>query len=470
MSAGDRLGDYRILDNLGEGGMGVVYLAQDEQLERRVALKLIAPRVAGDEEFRKRFTAEAKAAAAIDNPHVVTIYSAGTIEETLYIAMRHVEGRDLGMLLKEDGPLELDAAVKVADEVASGLDAAHDRGLIHRDVKPGNILIESSPGAGKAFLTDFGLIKHLRSQSNLTGTAQWLGTIDYVAPEQIQGADVGPFTDVYALGCVLYEALTGEVPFDGDDLQKMWAHVHEPLPDPREHGIEGPVAEAIQRATAKEPRERFSTAGDLARALSSSAPTKTGRAPLGPREAPTRAMSKPPRPASPPPASRPSRAPLIGAAAVIVAAGLLAAALVIRGSSSSGSATTVVERTTREAAQTGNGTAPEPSSSPDPTPSPEPEADATASGVDTGDWSAGSAYSALIGSFSTEANARSWQQRAIDQGLEAGVLYSSEFRSLRPGYWVVFSGAFETVNEADARATQAETLGFPGSYPKLVSP
>jgi cell division septation protein DedD len=162
---------------------------------------------------------------------------------------------------------------------------------------------------------------------------------------------------------------------------------------------------------------------------------------------------------------------------VVVAAGLLAAALVIQGSNSSGTATTVVERTTREAAQTGStAAAPEPSSSSEPTPSPEstpppePEADATASGVGTGDWSGGSAYSALLGAFSTEASARTWQQRAVDQGLEAGVLYSSEFRSLRPGYWVVFSGAFETVSEADARATQAEALGFPGSYPKLVSP
>jgi serine/threonine-protein kinase len=470
MSEGDRLGDYRILDKLGEGGMGVVYLAQDEQLERKVALKLIAPQVANDEEFRRRFTAEAKAAAAIDSPHVVTIYSAGTIDDALYIAMRHVEGRDLGILLEEGGPLEPRTAVEVVSEVASGLDAAHARGVIHRDVKPGNILIEGSPGSGRAFLTDFGLIKHLSAQSKLTKTAQWLGTIDYVAPEQIQGGDVGPYTDVYALGCVLYEALTGEVPFDGDDLQKMWAHVHEPLPDPRQHGIDEPIAEAIQCATAKEPRERFSTAGDFARAIAAPARTKTGRAPLGPREAPTRAMSKPPRSVDAPPAPRPSRAPLIGAAAVIVAAGLLASALVVRGSGSSGNATTVVERTTREAAQTENEAAPEPSSSPEPTPSPEPEADASASGPGTGDWSAGSAYSALLGAFSTEASARTWQQRAIDHGLEAGVLYSSEFRSLRPGYWVVFSGAFETVNEADARATQAEALGFPGSYPKLVSP
>jgi serine/threonine protein kinase len=457
VGVGDSLGDYRILAPLGEGGMGVVYLARDTQLERQVALKLIAPHLARDQEFRKRFIAEARAAAAIDHPNVVTIYSAGTVDDNLYIAMRFVKGRDLGVLLREQGPVATESTIQLAAEVAGALDAAHDLGLVHRDVKPANVLLEGAPGHGKGYLTDFGLIKHARSQTKLTGTAQWLGTIDYVAPEQIQGAEVGPYTDVYALGCVLYEILTGEVPFAGDDLQKMWGHVHDPLPDTPLRRLDSPLAAAIRRATAKDPRDRFGSAGDFARALTGAAPTVTGRAPLHPREARTKTMSSPsPQAAKAPRTGRSHRRALVALAATVVAAGLLAGVIALSGGGSPSRTTTVVKRTPAAPASADTSRSTDSSSSDSP------------AGV--GDWPGGSAYSALVGAFSSEASARTWQSRAIDRGLEAGVIYSSEFRSLRPGYWVVFSGAFGSLSEAEARAARTESLGFPGSYAKLVAP
>ena len=382
LEPGDVIGDFRIVERIGEGGMGVVYLAEDPRLGRRVALKVIAPRIAHEPEFQGRFEAEARSAAAIDHPNVVSIYSAGSSEGRLFIAMRFVDGTDLRTALHEGGPLEPEAVVGIVADLAAALDAAHAVGLVHRDVKPANALLTGRPGAGTAYLTDFGLTKGLQGQGGqLTGTGQWIGTVDYVAPEQMTTGRVDARTDVYALGCVLFEAITGEPPFTGSDMQKMWHQVNEPLPalEPdRDH----PLDEVVARATAKDPDDRFHSAGDLARAARAALDgtdadldersVATGAAAAGlatasdggqTRTMRTRPLTSPgtqrttPMPRqdeqalAPPVASRPQHrggpsgrlAAVIGGS-VVLAAGLIAAALVVASGKDVAPSRTVVNR------------------------------------------------------------------------------------------------------------------------------
>jgi hypothetical protein len=270
LQVGERLGDFRIIRRLGEGGMGAVYLARDERLERLVALKVIAPRLAHDPEFQRRFETEARSAAAIDDPNVVAVYSAGSEDGRLFIAMRYIEGTDLRAVLAH-GPLDPHSAVEILAGVASALDAAHAAGFVHRDVKPANVLLADRADRRTAFLTDFGLTKGLHGgTTQLTGTGQWIGTLDYVAPEQMTSGRVDARTDVYALGCVLHEMLAGSVPFPGTDMQKMWAHVNEPLPALEGEAV-GSLPAVVHRATAKDPKDRYPSAGDLARAATAAA-------------------------------------------------------------------------------------------------------------------------------------------------------------------------------------------------------
>ena len=222
LKVGDTFAGYRIDALAGRGGMGVVFRATDLALERQVALKLIAPDAALDPVFRARFEHECRAAAAIDHPHAVEVFHAGEEDGVLYVTMRYVEGTDLGALLARESALDPDRAVGLVAQVAGALDDAHRRGLVHRDVKPTNVLIALRNGDEHAFLTDFGLTKRPESDSGLTKPGFAMGTADYMAPEQARGADIDGRADVYALGCVLYKSLTGVVPFDrGSDLEKM---------------------------------------------------------------------------------------------------------------------------------------------------------------------------------------------------------------------------------------------------------
>jgi len=267
LGVGSLFAGHRIDGIAGRGGMGVVYRATDLTLERQVALKLIAPRVAGDEEFRARFERECKVAASLEHPHVVPIYHAGQEGDRLYVTMRFIEGTDLRALLAEEGRLDAEHAVAVITQVAGALDEAHRHGLVHRDVKPGNILIERDGVGERVFLTDFGVTKQRAAGDELTRTGMTVGTADFMSPEQARGADVDGRADVYALGCVLFRALTGEVVFDRDsDLDKLWAHVHEPPPALLEMRPELPTAlgDTIAHALAKEPDARPQTAGELA--------------------------------------------------------------------------------------------------------------------------------------------------------------------------------------------------------------
>jgi streptogramin lyase/predicted Ser/Thr protein kinase len=249
---GAELLGYRIESVLGRGGMSVVYLAEDLRLRRRVALKLLAPRLAEDDAFREGFLAESQLAASLDHPNVVPIYAAGEAGDELYIAMRYVEGRDLKELIRE-GPLDKERSVRICAQVADALDFAHSRQLVHRDVKPSNVLLDVTE---HVYLADFGLTKR-------TGDARTLepglfGTIDYVAPEQIRGEDVDGRADVYALGCLLYECSSGTAPFRrGSDAATLYAHLEEE--PPTLPGLE----EVLRKALAKEPDERYATCGEL---------------------------------------------------------------------------------------------------------------------------------------------------------------------------------------------------------------
>ena len=241
--------------------MGIVYRATDLSLDRPVALKLISSDLSGNPGFRRRFAEESRIAASLDHPNVIPIFHAGEHAGVLYLAMRFVEGDDLAQEIDEHGRLAPERAVALLMQVSSALEAAHSRGLVHRDVKPANIMLSHGD---HAYLTDFGLSKRLIADSDVTVTGNLLGSLDYVAPEQIRGGEVGPQTDVYALGCVLFHSLAGQPPFAGLEREaKLWAHVWEPPPS---MGPEAPVALAavIARAMAKEPEQRFGSASDFA--------------------------------------------------------------------------------------------------------------------------------------------------------------------------------------------------------------
>src|SRR4051794_527763 len=234
LAAGSEFAGFRIERTLGYGGMGIVYLAREVRLDRLVALKVIRTELAEDERFRARFREESRTAASIEHPRVVTVFGAGDRDGLLYVAMRYVPGRDLGRLISTRGGLVADNAASLIGQVADGLDAVHSAGLVHRDVKPANVLVgEPAPGeeTAPAYLTDFGLAKVAASASGLTETGEVIGTVDYMAPEQIEGRRVDARTDVYALGCVLFHAVTGEVPFpERESSSKMWAHLNQSPP------------------------------------------------------------------------------------------------------------------------------------------------------------------------------------------------------------------------------------------------
>lgn len=268
-SGGDEFAGYRIESRLGRGGMGVLYLAVEPGLERRVALKLIAPEAAADEVFARRFAEESRIAASIEHPNVVPIYAAGEEEGVPFIAMRYVAGADLARRLAKEGRLELPAAVELIAQIGNGLDAIHAAGLVHRDVKPANVLLAGGAGPEHAYITDFGVARNVATESGLTQTGRFVGTLDYVAPEQISGGPIDARVDVYALGCLLFKLLTGEVPFPKEgDAARLYAHLHDPPPAPSLYvpAVSMALDDVVIRAMSKEPDDRYPSAGDLGRA------------------------------------------------------------------------------------------------------------------------------------------------------------------------------------------------------------
>jgi DNA-binding beta-propeller fold protein YncE len=280
---GSHVAGYRLDEQIGRGGMAVVYRAHDPRLDRRVALKILAPELASDEEFRQRFIRESRAAAAVDHPNIIPIYEAGEADGVLFIAMRFVDGRDVQTLIHQQAPLPAARACDIVTQVASALDAAHAYGLVHRDVKPGNMLRDATSGRVQpdhVYLSDFGLSKQsLGTSAALTAQGQFLGTLNYVAPEQIEGRPVDGRTDEYALACSAFEMLVGQTPFRRDDsLAIMWAQLSDPPPSLT--GIRKDLPTAVDgvmaRALSKEPDDRYGTCLEFATALRQACGVRTG--------------------------------------------------------------------------------------------------------------------------------------------------------------------------------------------------
>lgn len=264
---GRTLGDYQVLGVLGRGGMGEVY--QGEQAGKTVAIKILPTDLAAQENFRKRFTREAQTLAGLDHPNIVKVFGSGQSDDVVYMAMEYIQGQELADLIRDHGTLSPEEIRPLLEDCAAALDYAHDHGLVHRDIKPSNIMLRQMDGNLRAVLMDFGIAKIQDAQTALTGTGA-VGTIDYMAPEQILAAkEVDHRADIYALGVMLYEMLTGERPFKGSAGQVLFAHLQQPPPDPRDvnDDIPSKAAHAVLKALSKNPDDRFQSAGDFAQAL-----------------------------------------------------------------------------------------------------------------------------------------------------------------------------------------------------------
>ena len=367
---GTVLSGYRVDELIGRGGMGLVYRATNVALDRIYALKVLAPTLSQDAKFRERFTREMRIAASLHHPNVVGIHYAGEHDGIVFFVMDLVMGTDLRQVLVKHGAREPARAVELLSQVGSALDAAHGAGLVHRDVKPANILIERPDGEGQAYLTDFGLAKRPDTPSDLTATGLVVGTIDYMAPEQITGGRVDACTDIYALGCVFFQMLTGKVPYERENsVATLYAHVHEPPPP-----LAGPISDThpafaavIGKAMAKDPADRYLSAGDLARAAAavltgvrySARPTVVAMGDARPLDAPTQPGAPPtelaPAPTAqvPPPFEPPGveaggapkppwyrRGAAVAVLAAVLGVGLVAVLFATHAISTSGNSTT----------------------------------------------------------------------------------------------------------------------------------
>jgi serine/threonine protein kinase len=371
-AAGSRIAGYRLEERVGQGGMAVVFRARDERLGRLVALKILAPALAADAAFRHRFIRESRSAAAIDHPHIIPVFEAGEADGILFIAMRYVAGGDAGSLVSREGPLLPGRAAAIISQVASALDAAHEAGLVHRDVKPANMLC----AADHVYLSDFGLSKAAMSSTALTGTEHFLGTLDYIAPEQIQGGVVDGRADQYALACAAFELLTGEPPFRRDQVARvMFAQLSEPPPQlaARRPDLTPAVDGVLAKALAKRPDERYATCQEFADSLRAALgllpydsgpgliptadhpPTqevaRLGDMPTTDVQVPASSTQAPwPAPTATSPAAGPwriHRVPLLAGVTLLVAAGAAAAALLAAGGSHASASIPVITARSR---------------------------------------------------------------------------------------------------------------------------
>src|SRR4051812_20500929 len=279
LEPGAMFAGYRIEGLIDRGGMGVVYRATDVDLDRAVALKIIAPEHTKNPDAVARFKSEARLAASLEHANIVPIHRGGEVDGVLYLAMRLVPGTNLRQLI-DRGPLPTESIRRVITQMADALDVAHEAGLVHRDVKPANIMVTGEGKNEHIYLTDFGLTKRLGTAESLTRTGGWVGTPDYVAPEQIQGGKIDGRADVYSLGCVLYEMLTGSVAFPRDnDVAKLWAHVTDPPPPPslKRPDLVKSFDDVVAKATAKDPDARYQKASDLAAAVDSAVAEQEGK-------------------------------------------------------------------------------------------------------------------------------------------------------------------------------------------------
>ncbi len=297
VAPGQRIDDFEMLEVAGRGGMGVVFRARQVSVDRIVAFKLIGAAIFADPGYLARFEREARVAAAVEHPNVVSVYGAGRYRERPYIAMQWIDGTDLRSVIDDHGPMEPERACSIAAQLASALDAVHDRGLLHRDLKPANVLLRRIKRRDHVYLTDFGIAKFVQTETApLTQAGQFVGTPGYIAPECLRGDEVDRRSDVYSLGCMLFEFLAGERPFAAtNEIALYWSHANDPRPalsERRPHVGERFDA-VLARAMAIKPHERYSTATELAEALQGALETGSRRVPPPP---------EPATPAPPPPA------------------------------------------------------------------------------------------------------------------------------------------------------------------------
>jgi hypothetical protein len=501
-TVGSMLGRYRLDREVGRGGMGMVFHAHDELLHRSVAVKVLATGLADDKEFRLRFLREMRLAGALEHPNVVPVYDAGEVGRHLYLATRYVEGEDLRAAIHRHAKLAPERVATIALQLAAGLDAAHKRGLVHRDIKPANVLLETSPeGEDHVYLTDFGLAREAASDTGLTNTGQWMGTIDYAPPEQFEsGGVVSARSDIYSMGCLLFEALTGHVPYQGGLGRKVAGHTTEPLPSVGSGLHEHDAIDAVlARATAKHPEDRHLSAGDLGRALAAairSQPVATAErtvatgtaltglltndgaehaetAPMGRRRTPRPPHVAPaPPPVTPPLAPTPPsqtsrRGAALVAAAVLGAAAMLGAAVVITGvlvlpvdrddadtataRTTSAGMSTVEHVSTVDHVTTVTVTKPEAVAAPSP------------SSFIAGDY-------VQLGSFRRRSAAETLARRmASKAGIDAQVIASDDAAELVPGFFVVLAGPVDAA-EGRRLAHAARDGGVQDGFVRALRP
>jgi streptogramin lyase len=355
LESGGVVGGYRIESLIGRGGMASVYLAEDGRLKRKVALKILSPELAGDDAFRRRFVDESERLASVDHPNIIPVYEAGQDDGHLFIAMRYVESTDLTELIASEGHLSPERAVSIVTQVAGALDAAHAKGLVHRDVKPANVLVavgSSGDGSDHAYLSDFGLTKRTQETSGLTRTGSFMGTIDYVAPEQISGTSVDGRTDQYALACVLFQCLTGRTPYPReDDAAVLYSHLSEPPPSvtATDPSLPPAIDAVLAKGMAKELDDRYANCLEFARAARSALVDPSDETTVEPSATASRgAPSEPSRTvvAAPalvhePPPPRRGRMIAIVVGALVLALGLVTGGLALLSGSESGRTTLV---------------------------------------------------------------------------------------------------------------------------------
>jgi serine/threonine protein kinase/streptogramin lyase len=355
LESGGVVGGYRIESLLGRGGMAAVYLAEDGRLKRKVALKVLSPELAADEAFRRRFVDESERLASVDHPNIIPVYEAGQDNGHLFIAMRYVDSTDLKKLIASEGRLSPERAASIVTQVAGALDAAHAKGLVHRDVNPANVLVavgSGGDGSDHAYLSDFGLTKRTQETSGLTKTGFFMGTIDYVAPEQIGGSRVDGRTDQYALACVLFECLTGRTPYPrDDDAAVLYSHLSEPPPSVTEAvpGLPRAIDAVLAGGMAKEKDDRYASCLEFARAARAALLDPSGEPAVEPSATPspgvpsadTPTVIEAPAPVEEPPPKRRGRRIAIVVGAVVLAIGLVAGGLALLSGGESGRTTLV---------------------------------------------------------------------------------------------------------------------------------